>query len=335
MKKTLLSLSLLFTLAANAQLTQANHAPAVGNPIYATYQCDSTAIISGAIGANQTWNYPISGLNSLNTFTTAASTDITFNPANVSVSSATNNSSYYLASSTDLKYYGGVFSINGNVFTVKYSSPAIFALYSMSLNTSTTSITSGSVIALNQNGTFNGNCNVTADATGTLVLPAKTFTDVIRVNTVQTLTASLLGGALTVTLTYNNYDYYETSASKAAIFSISTSTLASSAAVPSFQKIVTVQKDYDIVGIKENQRLDIQLSVFPNPASNLINFTTSSTEAFKIIAFDVAGKIVASEIIETGKVKMNTDNFASGVYIYQVIGKNNEILTSGKFNVAK
>lgn len=335
MKKIILSLSLLFSVAANAQLTQANHAPAIGNPIYSTYQCDSSAITPSAMGANQTWNYGIAGLNSLNTFTTAASTDVSFNPANVFVSSSANNSSYYLASSTDLKYYGGVLSINGTNITVKYSSPAIFALYPMSLNTTTASITSGNAIVLGQSGTFNGNCNVIADATGTLVLPAKTFSNVIRINTVQTLTASLAGGFVTATVTLNNYDYYAANASKAPIFSILTSTLSSSFGSPSYQKITTVQKDYDVVSVKENSKNTIELSVFPNPATNLINFTTVSTEAVKVIAFDVTGKIVATEIMETGKAKMNTGHLTSGVYIYHVIGKNNQILTTGKFNVTK
>lgn len=335
MKKTLLSLSILFSFAANAQLTQANQAPAVGNPVYATYQCDSSAISPSAAGANQTWNYGVSGLNSLNTFTTATSTDITFNPANVFVSSSANNSSYYLASSTDLKYYGGVFTIGGTNITVKYSSPAIFALYPMILNTATTSITSGDAVVLGQNGTFNGNCDVIADATGTLVLPAKTFNDVIRVNTVQTLTASLAGGFVTATVTLNNYDYYDVNASKAPIFSIVTSTLSSSIGAPSYQKITTIQQNYEFVGIKENQKSTIELSVFPNPASNFINFITVSNEAIKVIAFDVTGKIIATELMESGKTKMNTGNFISGLYTYHVIGKNNQVLTTGKFNVTK
>jgi hypothetical protein len=98
---------------------------------------------------------------------------------------------------------------------------------------------------------------------------------------------------------------------------------------------VTVQKDYNIVGINESQKSEIQLSVFPNPATNFINFTTVSTEAAKVIAYDVTGKIIATELMEMGKAKLNTSTLASGVYIYHVIGKNNQTLTTGKFNVTK
>jgi hypothetical protein len=335
MKKTLLSLSILFSVAASAQLTQANHAPAVGNQNYSTYQCDSAAINASAPGAGQTWTYATNNMNSISNYTTATSTDATFNPANVSVSASTTNSSYYLASAANLKYYGGILTINGTNITVKYSSPATYAVYPMSFGTSTTSAISGSVSVLGQNGTFTGNCNVTADATGTLVLPAKTFTNVIRLNTVQTLTASLAGGFVTATVTLNNYDYYETNASKAPIFSISTSTLLSSVGAPSTQKVTTVMKDYDVVGINETQKATIQLSVFPNPASSVINFATESMDAVKVIALDLTGKVLTEETIELGKAKINLTNFSAGVYMYQVVNKNNEVLKAGKFSVGK
>lgn len=336
MKKTLLSLSILLSLGVSAQLTQNNHAPAVGNPFYVTQQCDSTLIIPSAPGAGQTWTYALTGLNAINNYSIYASTDVSFNPANVYVGSSANNSSYYLASATDLKYYGGVLSIGGNNITIKYGSPAVVAAYPMSYNTTTASATNGSVNVSGFNGTFNGNCNVTADATGTLVLPAKTFSNVIRINTVQTLTASLSGGLFTATVTLNNYDYYETNASKAPIFSISTSTLLSSAATsPSYQKITTVIKNYAVVGINESQKTNIELSVFPNPSTTFINFSTTSAEAAKVTAFDINGKVVATEILEMGKAKMNTSNLASGVYMYQVTDKNNQLLTKGKFNVSK
>lgn len=334
MKKTLLSLSILFSLASAAQLTQSNHAPAVGDPLYSTQQCDSTAIIPSAPGAGQTWNYALNGLNVVKTYSTYASTDVSFNPATVYVGSSMSNMSYYLPGSTDLKYYGGIMSINGTVITVKYASPAIVAAYPMSLNTSTASTTSGSV-NVGLDGTFTGNCNVTADATGTLVLPAKTFTNVIRVNTVQTMSATLSGGLATATVTMNNYDYYETNASKAPIFSISTSTLLSSVASPSYQKLTTVIQNYSVVGINETEKEKIDLSVFPNPTTNFINFSTASLEATKVNAFDLTGKAIATEVIEKGKATMNTASFSAGVYLYHVTDKNNRILTSGKFTVSK
>lgn len=339
MKKIILSLSLLFSVAANAQLTQANHSPMTGDPIFGTYQCDSAGITPGASGAGASWNYSIvEHLSVLNTFTTSASTDISYNPADVAVSSAANNTLYYKSSAANLNYYGGDLAIASFNIKVKYSSPAMVAIYPMSLNSTTTSITGGTINVTSPipaSGTFTGTCIITADATGTLTLlsalPAKTFTNTIRVATSQTISSSLGGG---ITVNYVVYDYYSADDSKAPIFTINTSTITSGFGT-STQTIVTVLKNYNVVSVKENSKNTIELSVFPNPATNLINFTTVSTEAFKVIAFDVTGKIVATEIMETGKAKMNTGNLTSGVYIYHVVGKNNQVLTTGKFNVTK
>ncbi len=337
MKKILLSSFTFLTLLGSAQtLTQANHAPAVGNPIYATYQCDSAGISPGGSGAGQNWNYAITEhLSVLSTYTTSASSNIAFNPADVSVSSAANNTVYYKSSSSVLDYYGGDISIAAFDLNVKYTSPAVVAIYPMSLNSTTTSATSGSVNVISPlatSGTFNGSCVVTADATGTLTLPAKTFTNVIRVVTSQTLSASIAGGA-TVNLLV--YDYYSTDASKAPILTINTSTISSLIGGTSTQTIVSVQKNYDVVGLNEAQKTKIELSVFPNPASHVINFNTHGTEAFKVTVFDMTGKLVSAELMDMGKAKMNTSNFTSGVYTYLVSDKNNQILTSGKFNISK
>ena len=103
----------------------------------------------------------------------------------------------------------------------------------------------------------------------------------------------------------------------------------------STQTFVTVLKDYVTVGVKENSKESIELSVFPNPSNSFINFNTASLEASKIIAYDVTGKIVLTEIFENGKVKLDVSNFIGGIYLYTVIDKNNQTLKSGKFNVTK
>lgn len=334
MKKLLLSISVAIGLTGVAQtLTQANHAPAVGNLIYATYQCDSTGISPGSTGAGQSWTYNISGLNTQQSYTTQASGNAAFNPADVAVTSATNNTSYYKSSSSNLGYYGGDISIGAIDLTVKYASPAIYAVYPMSLNTTTTSITSGSVTVFGQNGTFNGTCTVIADATGTLTLPSRTFNNIVRVNTVQRLTANI-GGFITATITLNNYDYYDPTPSKAPIFTISTSTISSSVGGTSTQTITSVLKDYDVVSVKENSKT-IELSLYPNPATTFIELMTESKEAANVTVYDLTGKVVAKQAMEAGKTKVNLEHLSAGNYMYSVSDKTNNILKTGTFIINK
>ncbi len=335
MKKILfLSLSLISFCYLNAQtLTQANHAPAYLNKNYTTIQCDTVA--SGASGLGSVWNYTLAMHSSItSTYVTAFAANPSYPTADVSVSSGTNNTAYYKASSTGLNYYGGNISVNGIPINLNYATPAKFAQYPFNAISTLTSAVGGSLSALGNNGTFTGNCQVTADATGTLNLVGRSFNDIIRLSTTQILngTIPLVGS---VSILQLNYDYYSPSASKAPIFSISTSTLTSTLFPTSTQTFVTVLKDYVTVGVKENSKESIELSVFPNPSNSFINFNTASLEASKIIAFDVTGKIVLTEIFENGKVKLDVSNFIGGIYLYTVIDKNNQTLKSGKFNVTK
>lgn len=332
MKKSLLFVPLLLSLTCNAQtLTQSTHAPAIGDA-FGIYQCDSTNITPGSSGAGSVWNY--SSLNihtsTLINYATTTSTNTTYNPADVAVKAAVgNNASYYKSSSSDLKLYGAVRFFYNTVATFIYSSPAVVAVYPMSLNSSTTSIISGTVnagFAL----PFTGNCSVLADATGTLVLPGRTFTNIIRVVTSQTLN---VGSGYAQGYLFN-YDYYYPGFLKSPIFSILSGTVNSSA-VNTNQTVVYALKDYTTVGVNEHQQQSIGLTMFPNPASTIIHFSTESPEAVKIIAYDVSGKVMATEPFVEGQATINLSQLSSGIYMYSVMDKHHQTLATGKFNVAK
>ncbi|MCD6019843.1 MAG: RNA-binding protein [Bacteroidetes bacterium] len=335
MKKILLSLFSIVSVAASAQtLTYANHAPAWGNAPYQTSQCDSVGVVPGASGAGAVWSFTPTNLHSSKTYTTSNTlpTNTLYPASNVSVYSSTSDVAYHNTNASSFKYYGGNLVINSYALSVVYSAPAIYAVYPMSLSTSTTAATSGTINLTSPfpvSQAFTGNCSVMADATGTLVLPAKTFTDVIRVATTQTITASA------ATVYQSNYDYYSVGSSKAPIFSIQTSTINVVAQPSSTQTVVYVQPNYSVVGVNEVPATAINLSVFPNPTSNFINFSTVSLEAVKVTALDMTGKVIANETIENGKSTINTASFSAGVYMYHVTDKNNRILTSGKFTVSK
>lgn len=331
MKKTLLSIFTIIGLAANAQLTQSNHAAVAGNS-FGTNQCDSIA--PGASGAGATWNYSALNIHTATwatkNYISAASSSTMYPSAQVAVGSAANNTFYYSSSASELKYYGGNISANGVSATLSYSVPAIFASYPMSMGTTTASTTSGMVYVTSPLPTsfaFTGNCSVLADGTGTLVLPAKTFNNVMRVVTSQTIASSINVNSI-------NYDYYDISISRNPLLTIATSTISSIAGTSS-QTVVTVLSNYAIVSVNETEKPNIELSVFPNPATNLINFSTTNAEATQVIAFDVTGRVIASETLEMGKAKMNLNNFSTGVYLYRLVDKNKQTLTTGKFNVSK
>lgn len=349
MKKTLLSLSILFSLGASAQLTQTNHAPTVGFS-YELFQCDTAGVTGGAMGAGAVWNFTAIATNTtpIASYVTAAASNTTYPSADVSVSSSATDIAYFKSSATGLEYYGGDVSFGIANGTIIYTSPAVYATYPMALNTTTTSTPSGSVVVFGNTGVIGGTVTTIADGTGTLNLDApgaaagttlKSFTNVIRVKTNETLLGNVnVGIPITYTITRVNYDYYDVTASRAALLSISNNTVVLTAITgptTNIVKTVTVQRDYNVVSVNESKKASIQLSVYPNPAATVINFATTSPEATKVVAFDVTGKLVATEVLEMGKAKMNLTNLSSGMYIYHVVDKNNQVLKSDKFNVSK
>ena len=336
MKRILLSLSVILSAALQAQtLTQATNEPTPWNPAYTMLQCDSLGVLPGGSGASQTWNFSsvITHSNIAKTYAFSVNTNSVYAPAYVFVNASSSDNAYYKSNANVLNYYGGNFMVASFAVSLTYTVPSVIAQYPMSLGTTTSTSVGGSVTVNGSfNGTFSGNSSFLADATGTLVLASKTFTDVVRVRRSQALNATLSIG--TATVSQLNYDYYSAAAAKAPIFSITSSTITSSAGTSS-QTIVNILQNYPVASVNESQKELIEVSVFPNPANSIINFNTTSLEVTKIIAYDLTGKLVATEFFELGKSKMNINHLSNGLYLYTVTGKNNQVLTTGKFNVSK
>lgn len=332
MKKILLGFALLTVGLAKAQLTESNHAPTSGD-VFSTVQCDSTGVIVGASGAGATWDFStlVTHNSLLNNYTSSVSTN-TSNLGYLEVKSSISNSSYYSSTPGNLSYYGGNITAGAINATVNYTTPAIVAIYPMSLNSTTTNITGGNAIVPPfGNATFTGTCNVIADGTGTLVLAGRTFTNAIRLITTQNLNVN--SGAANVTLV--NYDYYSIADSKRPIVTISTSTLSSLLGGTSTQSVVTIQPNNVILGLNDNHNAENMVSVFPNPSTSNVNFTTLNKDANKIIIFDLAGKMITETAFENFKATVNVGDVNPGIYFYSILNENNHVLIRGKFTVGK
>lgn len=338
MKLSLLSIASLLSLTVSAQtLTQANHAPAA-NESYTRYQCDSTGITLGTSGANQVWNFSslITHSTVVADYAVRSNTNTAYNPADVTVNVGPNADNYYFKSSTsDLKYYGGNFLVGGFSAVLNFSTPGIAAIYPMNLNSSSSNTVAGTIVINGSfNGTFDGNTGLFADGTGTLVLASKTFNDVIKVTSSQFINATLSIG--TATIMQVKVDYYSVGNPKAALVSITTSTIASSlSGTPSSQTVVTVLKDYTTVGLNDLTNENEAFTMYPNPANSVANFHTTNLNAYKVQAYDMTGKIVLSSLFENTISKLNLQGLSNGVYLYTISDKNNQVLKSGKFNVEK
>ena len=71
---------------------------------------------------------------------------------------------------------------------------------------------------------------------------------------------------------------------------------------------------------------NMNIAVYPNPASQFVNISTSFSIS-RITIIDMVGHIVCSEMPESSHVKINTDNLNKGIYIVKVSDETNTYLT--------
>lgn len=78
----------------------------------------------------------------------------------------------------------------------------------------------------------------------------------------------------------------------------------------------------------------INISVYPNPVKDLINFELD-INSFNVSIIDVTGKIVKVASSINNKLTVSTSNLNNGIYFYSVYDNGGNIIATNKFIVAK
>ena len=79
---------------------------------------------------------------------------------------------------------------------------------------------------------------------------------------------------------------------------------------------------------------NVQVSIYPNPASSSLNFKCN-VAAEKINIIDIAGRSVGTYDLIDNKVSISTENYSSGIYFYNLLNSKKEIISRDKFEVVK
>ena len=93
-----------------------------------------------------------------------------------------------------------------------------------------------------------------------------------------------------------------------------------------------VQHTYDItnVGIQE-QDLNISLSVFPNPTTDLLNLATCfNTKGFSFELIDLLGNQLEIQLIESNLSIIKMLSYNTGTYILNILSEDKKVLQSFK-----
>ena len=83
----------------------------------------------------------------------------------------------------------------------------------------------------------------------------------------------------------------------------------------------------DYTGISENLNT---IQIYPNPASNFVNISTTNSETSELVIKDMAGKVIYTDNFNL-KINVNTENFAKGTYLIDV--KNTQGIFSKKITI--
>ena len=80
-----------------------------------------------------------------------------------------------------------------------------------------------------------------------------------------------------------------------------------------------------LTGVNENQSFNKSLTIFPNPANSILNFSLDNTanSLVTIEIADVLGKVILSEITKTNSVFLEKIN--SGIYFLTVKTENGDL----------
>lgn len=112
-------------------------------------------------------------------------------------------------------------------------------------------------------------------------------------------------------------------------FTLVTATMDSAGAVANVKWLKALP-----AGISETNSSDYEL-VYPNPAENEINFIADASKQKEIKIYDIAGRMIDSYTVSANQTTINTSSFANGIYMYKIIGRDNNISSKGKFSISK
>lgn len=90
---------------------------------------------------------------------------------------------------------------------------------------------------------------------------------------------------------------------------------------------------FDITAGVENENVSTFVTVYPNPSTFAVNFKFDSEQPKAILIYDMQGRVVENVSVNSTTHTISTENWSKGQYTYSLIGKDNAVLKTGKFQV--
>lgn len=291
---------------------------------YTSVSVDTANVSQGAAGANITWNF--SGVSLLNDpfenmFVSPVQTPGSEYFPGATLVQKIDSTYIYTKEEGNAFYSMGMYA--GKEGTRIFGDMQKTFQYPFAFSNSFTDSYSAVMEGKGYSVISNGQYTVTADAWGTLILPAATYSNSLRVKSVtnNTDTINYEGSVLVSASLSTNYSWY-VSGSKAPVFSISY-------IQTQFGTFKYVSYSYPVVsGIIGNNAAADKFTLeqnYPNPfnPSTKISFSVPKPGFVSLKIFDITGKeaaVVTNEFMNAGKytAEFNASSLTSGTYFYRL-----------------
>lgn len=304
MKKTLLSLTLCVSLAnAQTTITKAFHDPATGE--VNNYVSLNGTPDHSATGANVVFNNAslTQGAASPGTYSTPTAAEISSYPGSTLKYVNSGTTVFYKQTATKLEITALITpeaTINLNVDN------GTFLNYPTSLGSLYTDPAAGVFSYSGISGNVAGTININADASGTLIIGSKTYTNVLRVKSVQNFNMSL--GFLPLGSVVNTaYAYYD-STHKAPLFTTTNAAITIGNGAP--QNSNVAQALNEVYLAIQDAQLKNKLEFYPNPATDVVHF--KNAENANVMIYNAEGKILKQ--VKKSNEAVQVSDLPSGVY---------------------
>ncbi len=293
--------------------------------VFKYYSCNPTA--TGSSGANQTWNFSfLSVIDSSTSSIIQQTAPFTFFTANIVKKNSDSTFQYFYQTATDNFYLGYIdssSSSNGGVFT--FNNIYLYAERPLTMSTFIISSNEDTGTSMGYLNIYNGGNDTTvADAYGTLILPNGTYTNTIRIKsiesggTTQSIGGQLVGHEQYVEVTYSWYDNNHESP----LLVIDSTVVGHSGTNPqvSLKYLASEQSPTSVTNIANQQTG--ALSAFLN--NDGLTIKGLEDKAYHLSMFDVIGQHVYQTDIVADNTTMHVafnNNLAAGIYLLSLAEK--------------
>jgi len=283
---------------------------------------------NSATGANTTFNNAslTQGTASQVTYIAPTSSEITTYPGSTIKMIDTGNSVLYKATATQLEITGVITP----TATLNFAADnGTFITYPASFGYSNSDTAKGTFTSTTASGLFKGTIVTTADASGTLIVGPKMYTNVLRIKSVQNFNlyqSSDINYLIPIGSVINtSYTYFD-SAHKFPLLSSTNGTLS----VP----ILSINQSTNgaqvlnevFLAVNDNVSKKQNFIIYPNPVQDFIEFTGDSKNYSTARIYSLDGKLVKTSAIHSGKIQIS--ELPSAAYFIEVSGEDAPIKTT-------